>query len=117
MEKPDWPVSAPYLVYAGLNLLVCDLTSTKTAHVTVIPVTRVKEGANSGATLEPVATASHPVPTDLSSDWGALDLMAATATGSDINGYATAGAKRIGYMWVLGAERYLNKLTNYALGF
>jgi hypothetical protein len=43
--------------------------------------------------------------------------MAATAVGSDANGYVASGAKRIGYMWVLGAERYLNKLTNYALGF
>lgn len=117
MEKPDWPVSAPYLVYAGLNLLVCDLTSTKTAHVTVIPVTRVKEGANSGATLESVAAAAHPVPSDTSSDWGALNAMAATVAGTNGNGYDTSAAKRIGYMWVLGAERYLNKLTNYALGF
>jgi hypothetical protein len=42
MADLAYPVSAPYLVYTSVNLLVCDLTSGTDASTTVIPVTREK---------------------------------------------------------------------------
>lgn len=40
MGETTFPVSAPYLTYAGLNLLVCDLGSALDAGTWVVPVTR-----------------------------------------------------------------------------
>lgn len=53
MEGGSWPVSAPYVGMAGINLLVCDLGTHTTANTWVIPVTRTAEAAsgNAGATL------------------------------------------------------------------
>jgi len=44
-------------------------------------------------------------------------MAAVATTADDTNGYDKDGAKAIGYMFVLGAEKYLNKIMNYALGF
>lgn len=41
LGSPVYPVSAPYLMYTGINLLVCDLGSALAAGTWVIPVTRV----------------------------------------------------------------------------
>jgi len=72
-----WPKNAPYTVYAGLNLLACDLTAATTAVTAVVPVTRSYEKASAssahGATL--LAT-SLTVPTGLASDGGALNAFA-----------------------------------------
>jgi hypothetical protein len=35
-----WPASAPFTVYGGVNLLVCDLTDNAAMVTAVIPVTR-----------------------------------------------------------------------------
>lgn len=52
-EGASWPVSAPYVLMGGVNLLVCDLGSATTANTWVIPVLRTLEKAsgNNGATL------------------------------------------------------------------
>jgi len=33
----DFPKNVPWMVYASLNLLVCDLTSDPKAHTVIIP--------------------------------------------------------------------------------
>lgn len=38
-----WPTNAPWTVYAGLNLLACDLTAATTTVTAVVPVTRSYE--------------------------------------------------------------------------
>jgi hypothetical protein len=67
----SWPVNAPYVTMAGLNLLACDLTAATTAVTAVVPVTRSFEKASGthGATL---LASSSTIPTGLSSDGGAL---------------------------------------------
>lgn len=40
MGSDVYPYSAPYLMYAGLNLLVCDLGSALDAGTWIIPVMR-----------------------------------------------------------------------------
>jgi len=115
MEGSAWPVSAPYVVYGGLNLLVCDLGSSALANTWVIPVLRTLEAAaetTNGADL----TDGGAVPDGLTSNFGALNAFAASATSSTANNYATAGAKRVGWFMLIGSDAMLNKLTGYALG-
>ena len=79
MEGPDWPVSAPYVTLAGINLLVCDLTSGTGAMTLLVPVKREIEGTNGnhGATLLAVAAGGNTLPTGLAADFGALNAFTA----------------------------------------
>jgi hypothetical protein len=43
VDDVAWPTNAPYTVYAGLNLLACDLTTATTAVTAIVPVTRSYE--------------------------------------------------------------------------
>lgn len=55
-----YPVSAPYLMYTGINLLVCDLGSALDAGTWVIPVTRTVVAGDPGG----------------DGAWGGADLLA-----------------------------------------
>jgi hypothetical protein len=74
LANTAWPVNAPYVMMAGLNLLACDLTTATTAVTAVVPVTRSYEKASAatthGATVE---KSNIEVPTGTSSDGGALN--------------------------------------------
>lgn len=74
MEHPAWPVSAPYLLYMGLNLLVCDLTSGTTAATVMVPVLREAEGSggNTGGDADLMAS-TVAVPTGHESNFGSLN--------------------------------------------
>lgn len=71
-----WVKNAPYTVYAGLNLLACDLTTATTTVTAVVPVTRSyeKNAATDthGATL---IKSNIELPTGEASDGGALNAM------------------------------------------
>jgi hypothetical protein len=75
MEGGSWPVSAPYVGMAGLNLLVCDLGTHTTANTWVIPVLRFKEAdsGTAGATL----LTGDAVEDGLSGDFGAVSAYCA----------------------------------------
>jgi hypothetical protein len=77
MEHAYWPVSAPYLVYMGLNLLVCDLTSGTTAGVVMVPVTKTAEGSggNVGGDADLMAS-TVAVPDGYKSNFGSLNGFA-----------------------------------------
>jgi hypothetical protein len=86
LESAVYPLSAPYLMYTGLNLLVCDLGSALDAGTWVVPVTREiipgESGNYGGDNL--LATWPAEEPTGKTSHWGSLhafmSLVDSTAT-------------------------------------
>jgi hypothetical protein len=82
-----YPVSAPYIMYAGINLLVCDLGSALDAGTWVIPVTRenTDEVGDVGG-VDLLATWPAEEPTGYNSHWGSLEAFMSTTDST-----ATAG--------------------------
>lgn len=89
VKNVAWTSNAPYTVFAGLNLLACDMSDDAAEVVAVVPVTRTFEGADGakhGATL---LKSSIVVPTGKSSDGGAFVTLAKTELILTENGFAT----------------------------
>lgn len=76
MLDRSYPVSAPYLVYTSVNLLVCDLTSSTTVGTWVVPVKREVTGStNIGGDTNIAASWLVAVPDGKTSTWASLNYF------------------------------------------